>query len=153
METTLILSHYLPTLSYWHWYGVAVVLLILEFLLMTSGFLLWLAIAAGAVGLLLWLFPLFAWPYQMLVFSLGGIVCSVVWWAFLLGHRSVKMGRRKGEQFKGKVFTLGAAIIAGKGTLSIGNSVWRVTGPDLPAGSKVRVVNVEKGSLQVRKLD
>lgn len=153
METNLMFTQYLPTLTYWHWYGMAVVLMILEFLLMTSGFLFWLALAAAVVGLFLWFFPFFVWPYQILVFSLGGIVSSVVWWSYLLRHRPVRAKNKRGEQYKYRVFILERAIISGQGTLLIESNLWHIIGPNLPAGTKVRVIGSEGISLRVEKAE
>ncbi len=153
MPTNLMLTHYLPTLTFWHWYGVAIVLLILEFLLMTSGFLLWLSLAAAIVGVLLWMFPFFDWPYQVLIFSLVGIVSSVVWWSYLLRHHPVRKRRRRGEQFIGQVFVLSAPVKSERGTLQTWSGPWHVVGPDLTPGVKVKVVRVQQGNLQVEKVD
>lgn len=75
---------YLNGLSYWHWFGFAVILLLVEVLLRSGGFLLWLAFMAVVLGILLWIFPWLAWPYQLLIFSLGGITCLVSWWMYML---------------------------------------------------------------------
>lgn len=82
--------HYLHALQAWHWFSFALILLVLEYIASMGYFLIWLSLAAALVGLLLWLFPEFPWPYQLLIFSLSGIICSVSWWAYLLRHSSHK---------------------------------------------------------------
>jgi membrane protein implicated in regulation of membrane protease activity len=90
----MAMIYYLNELSYWHWLGFGIILLVLEFLLRGNGFLLWLALVACIVGLLVWLFPLLAWPYQLLIFSLGGIVCLVSWWMYLLRNTGRDIRKR-----------------------------------------------------------
>ena len=47
----------------------------------------------------------------------------------------------------GEDFFLDEPIVRGSGRIRVGDSSWRVAGPDCPAGAKVRVVAVEDGSL------
>jgi inner membrane protein len=44
-------------------------------------------------------------------------------------------------------FFLDEAIVRGYGRIRVGDSSWRVTGPDCPAGAKVRVIAIEGGTL------
>jgi membrane protein implicated in regulation of membrane protease activity len=45
---------------------------------------------------------------------------------------------KRAEALVGRVFTLEKPIIDGSGTVRIDDTVWRVAGPDAPAGSRVR---------------
>ena len=49
----------------------------------------------------------------------------------------------------GRVFTLEKPIIDGAGTVRIDDTVWRVAGPDAPAGSRVKIVQVDGANLTV----
>ena len=49
----------------------------------------------------------------------------------------------------GQVFHLTEAIVDGRGRMKVADTMWRVAGPDLPAGAKVRVVGVEGTVLRV----
>ena len=51
--------------SYWHWWVLALALLILE-ALVSGFFLLWLSVAAGFVGLTLLLYPELSWQFWWL---------------------------------------------------------------------------------------
>ena len=46
-------------------------------------------------------------------------------------------------------FTLEKPIVDGAGTVRIDDTIWRVAGPDAPAGSRVRVVHADGASLTV----
>ena len=45
---------------------------------------------------------------------------------------------KRAEALVGRVFTLEKPIIDGAGTVRIDDTIWRVAGPDAPAGSRVR---------------
>ena len=47
---------------------------------------------------------------------------------------------RRAERFVGHEAVLDQPIEGGFGRLALGDTVWRVTGPDLPAGRRVRIV-------------
>src|SRR5216684_3729408 len=54
---------------------------------------------------------------------------------------------RRADAFVGRVFTLEKPIVSGNGTVAIGDTVWRVSGPDCPAGSRIKVAGVDGGTL------
>jgi hypothetical protein len=56
---------------------------------------------------------------------------------------------RRAEAFVGRVFTLEKPIVDGTGTVGIDDTVWRVSGPDTPAGSRVKVIRVDGAALYV----
>ncbi|MGH7004326.1 MAG: NfeD family protein [Alphaproteobacteria bacterium] len=45
--------------------------------------------------------------------------------------------------------TLEEATVNGRGRARIGDSLWRVTGPDLAAGTRVRITGMDQGTLKV----
>jgi membrane protein implicated in regulation of membrane protease activity len=47
------------------------------------------------------------------------------------------------------VFTLEKPIVDGVGTIRIEDTVWRVSGPNLPAGSRVKVASADGADLAV----
>jgi membrane protein implicated in regulation of membrane protease activity len=56
---------------------------------------------------------------------------------------------RRTEALVGRVFTLERPIVDGVGTVRIDDTIWRVRGPDGPAGSRVRVVHADGANLAV----
>ena len=55
----------------------------------------------------------------------------------------------RGKQLVGTVAVLTQPIEGGRGRARIGDTTWRVTGPDLPEGAKVKVVGAIAETLQV----
>jgi len=47
------------------------------------------------------------------------------------------------------VFTIDEPIVNGVGTVRIDDTVWRVSGPDCPAGSRVKVASADGANLMV----
>ena len=50
---------------------------------------------------------------------------------------------RRAEGYVGRVFTLDKPIVDGIGTIRIDDTVWRVSGPDCPAGSRVKIARAD----------
>ena len=139
----------------WNWVILGTVLLALEIL--TPGvYLLWLGIAAVATGLLsflLWDAGFWVWQVQILVF----LVLSIV--SVLIGRRvfpttgtadtDQPLLNQRERQLVGRTATLEEPIVEGRGRIRLGDTLWRVSGADLPVGALVRVIAAENGELAV----
>lgn len=142
----------LGPVEYWHWWALGGALLIVEALV--PGFVfLWLGIAAGLVGCLLWLWPGLGPDFQVLIFAALSVVSVVGWrrWqrAYPAPSDQPNLNRR-GAQYVGRQFTLVEPITNGRGRIKLGDSSWAVTGPDLPAGETVVVEDADGTVLRVR---
>jgi len=60
---------------------------------------------------------------------------------------------RRADALVGRVFTLEKPIIDGAGTVRIDDTIWRVAGPDAPAGSRVKIVQADGASLTVAAVE
>jgi hypothetical protein len=142
----------LDTLGYWHWWILAVGLVILE-VFAPGAFFLWLGIAAGVVGALVYLVPGLGWEYQILLFSVLSVVSIVVWRRYFRqtpGDTDQPALNRRGEQYVGRLFTLSEPIVDGMGKIRVDDSTWKIRGKDCPVGSRVEVTGVDGTVLQVR---
>lgn len=139
------MMEWLEHVVFWHWWMLAGLLLILE-LTAPAFFFLWLAIAAGAVGLILMIFPTMPIEAQLVLFSIASIV-SVFAWRKYRESRPLKSDQpnlnRRGHQYIGRVFNLSTAISNGEGKVTVDDSTWRVRGPDLPVGTSIKVMDVD----------
>ena len=145
------MSDFLARAEFWHWWVLAVILLALE-VAAPGTFFLWLAMAAGVVGLVALVLPDLYWQIQVLLFAVAGIAAVAAWrlYARRLPQTSDDPTlNRRGEQYVGQVFHLTEPITDGRGRMKVADTVWRVAGPDLPAGTKVRVVGVDGTVLRV----
>jgi len=138
-------------LTFWHWWVLGVILLILE-VFAPGTFFLWLAVAAGLVGTLLLAVPGIGWQWQLLVFSVLSIGAVVAWRVYLRRHPTESDQpalNRRGEQYVGRTFVLAAPIENGRGKITVDDSTWRVEGPDCATGTKVRVTAADGTLLRV----
>ena len=134
----------------WSWIVAGLVLLALE-LVLPGGFLLWMGIAGILTGIITLYQPL-AWPLQWLIFGVLSLV-SIYAWVRLTKGRSTQSDRpllnRRTAHFVGREVVLDQPIVDGFGRLTMGDTKWRVSGPDLPAGQRVRIIGAEGAVLQV----
>jgi membrane protein implicated in regulation of membrane protease activity len=135
----------------WNWLIFGFVLMALE--LMAPGvFLFWFGLAALLVGLVSFvLHP--SWQIQLLMFAVFALVAVSLWRRLARSQREASESNpylnRRAAALVGRVFTLEKPIVDGIGTVRIGDTVWRVAGPDAPAGSRVRVVQADGANLTV----
>ncbi|MBP8080844.1 MAG: NfeD family protein [Arenimonas sp.] len=119
-------------------------------------FMLWLGMAAAVVFAVVLLVPGIPRPLQ----ALGFIVLS---FAFIAVYRRYfrkadqqsdqPLLNRRAEQFVGKVYVLESSISNGTGQIKMGDALWTVAGPDLPAGARVRVTAAQSMVLTVVPAD
>jgi len=139
-----MLERIFAELGPWNWMVLGFALLTLEIL--TPGvFMLWIGLAAlivGALSLMFWSAGFWVWQVQILVFLALALVCAFAG-KKIVGTRGSDSDQpllnRRGDQLVGRTATLTEPITDGRGRIKIGDTTWRVSGPDLPAGTKVRV--------------
>lgn len=136
---------WLDDILFWHWWILAGMLLILE---LTSPvfFFLWLGFSAAAVGFLLLVFPNIPVEAQLVLFGILSIVAVLAWRKYREVHPPLSdqpLLNQRGQQYTGRIFTLDQPIVNGVGKVQVDDSTWRVKGPELPAGTDVRVVGVD----------
>jgi membrane protein implicated in regulation of membrane protease activity len=146
-----MLAGMVAALGPWRWIVFGLLLLAIE-LVAPGTVLLWLGIAAIVVGVLAFLFDP-GWQIELVAFAVLGLAAAVGWW--FLGRpdnaaaSDQPMLNRRAERHVGKVFTLDQPILHGDGRVRIDDTIWRVSGPDLPAGARVRVTAAEGTRLVV----
>ena len=142
---------WLEQLDYWHWLALGILLVLLE-VFSPGVYFLWLGLAAGGVGLVMWLLPDVSWQAQLVIFALFS-VASIAFARLVLLKRPIASDEpalnRRGEQYIGRVLVLDGPIENGFGRVRVDDTLWRVEGPDAPAGSRVKVVGVDGAVLRV----
>jgi len=141
----------LEQLTYWHWFILAALLIILE-VFAPGAFMLWVGIAAGVVGATLYFVPSMTWEYQFMLFSVTSVGSIIAWRSYRSTHpitTDEPTLNRRGAQYIGRIFTLEAPITNGIGKIRVDDSIWKIEGADCPAGSKVKVVGIDNTVLRV----
>ncbi len=142
----------IASLGDWDWFIAGAVLLILE-ILAPGVFMLWLGIAALLVGLIS-LFVEWSWQGEFIAFAAFSVAAIPLWRRLArTGEASTDQPflNRRAEALVGRVFTLERPIIDGAGTVGVDDSVWRIVGPDIPAGSRIKVTRIEGTALHVER--
>ena len=145
------MEDFLADIDHWSWWILALALFVIE-LAMPGIIFLWLGIAAAVTGALVWIVPSLGWQISFVIFAILGVV------AFIVGRKVWRPGHiesedptlnKRAEQYVGKTFTLDTALENGRGRLHVGDGSWLAKGPDLAAGTKVKVTGVDGSVLEV----
>jgi membrane protein implicated in regulation of membrane protease activity len=156
-----MIASIIAELGPWNWIVLGCVLLALE-IAAPGFFLLWIGVAAlitGAISLVPSAFsimlsdsPWWGWQTQVVVFLVLSVVFAYAGSRLMRpkkGDSDQPLLNRRGEQLIGRTATLTEPIANGRGRIRIGDTLWRVTGPDLPVGTQVRVNAVTAADLEL----
>jgi hypothetical protein len=132
----------------WIWLAGGILLCAAE-ALAPGVFLIWIGVAAAATGLVLFAAPL-AFEWQLLLFAaLVGLAVASGRRIYLRAARPKDQPflNRRAEGLAGRLVVLIDPIENGAGQARIDDTIWRVSGPDMPAGARVRVTGVAGAGL------
>jgi hypothetical protein len=138
----------------WAWWILGIILLVAE-IVVPGNFLVWVGIAGLLTGLLsnlFWETSWWVWETQWLTFA--ALSALSLWIGRKWLHRRRGLTDEptlndRGASLVGRTADLIDPIHNGRGRAKIGDTVWMVTGPDLPAGSRVRIVASDGSDLRV----
>src|SRR4051812_15889185 len=141
---------WMVSLGHWNWFIAAAVLFLLE-IMAPGSFMMWLGLAAilvGAISLGV------DWSWQAPIIALSGLSGAAIpagrrFARQVEGAQEQPFLNRRAEGYVGRTFTLDKPIVDGFGTIRIDDSVWRVSGPNCPAGSRVKIAHAEGADLTV----
>lgn len=133
------------------WAAVALLLFAAE-TLAPGAFMLWLGFAATALFLAVLLVPGIPLLAQAAVFVVLGFISIQVYRTWFKGRERASDQpalNRRTAALVGQVVPLERGIVSGRGRVQIADAFWDVSGPDLPAGTPVRIVSADGMTLQV----
>ncbi|MCJ2123579.1 NfeD family protein [Methylobacterium sp. J-077] len=135
----------------WSWVIAGLVLAGAE-IAVPGVFLIWLGLAALATGLAAALIPM---PWQGRTLLFAALAVLLVGIAIRLsgraGHRDATLNRAD-RGLIGREAVLAEPVVRGTGRIRFDDTLWRIEGPDLPAGSRVRVVALSGTVLRVEEI-
>ena len=141
-------THYL-------WWILALVLIAFE-LVLPGYFMLWIGFAAALMGVLMMIAPRLSLLAQSLAFALLAFASCLLYWRWVrprLQRGDAGLLNRRGAQLVGQRYVLVEPIVNGRGKAQVGDSLWLVSGEDLPLGRTVEVIAVDGSTLKVRPVD
>jgi inner membrane protein len=145
------MGEFLANLQFWHWWILAALLAAVE-AMVPGMFFIWFGAAAAIVGLAALVVPGLGWEVEVVLFAVLAAVAVYIGRVYLHRHPPQTEDpalNRRGERYLGRLFTLETAIENGRGSIKVDDSVWRVEGPDLAAGRRVKVVGLDGAILKV----
>ena len=144
------LEYWIAQNSEWVWIAGGLILLGLE-IVVSGTFLLWFGIAAIIVGILSFLLET-SWQMDGIIFLVISIGSLVIFKRYVIKGEKSKVDplvNQRIARYIGREYKLIEGISQGTGRIKIGDTVWRVHGPDLETGSVVRLVSSDGASLKV----
>ena len=141
------------SLQSWHWWALAVALIVLEVTISGTFFFLWLAGSAALVGLLAAI-PGVSWQVQLVAFAAMALVSLFLWRRIRpAAHETDQPAlNKRAHRYIGGQFTLNEPIVNGVGKLVVADTTWKITGADMPEGTQVRVTQVDGVALRVEPI-
>lgn len=138
----------------WGWLVLATALFVLE-ITAPGIFLMWFGMAAAVTGLITFRYDI-SWQWQLISFGVLSLITVGLAARYLRYHPLTSERpflNLRATRHVGKTYILVDPIVDGRGSVRIGDSVWRVAGPDLPAGERVTVTSADGTLLYVAKAD
>lgn len=132
-------------LGSWNWVALGLVLLALE-IAIPGIFLLWFGLSAIVIGVLTLMFQGAGfWPWEVQVILFLGLAIASAY----LGRRifvnnaesDQPLLNQRGAQLIGRTTLLDAPIEQGVGRAQLDGVQWRVSGVDMPAGTRIKVTS------------
>jgi inner membrane protein len=139
-------------IHFWHWLIIAVILICLEMLITGTYYFIWMGVSAAIVGCIMFFVPTLTWLSQVIIFTLLSVLTIIIFRIYQKQNPVVRDQpalNRRGEQYIGRVFTLEEPIVNGVGKVKVDDSTWKVSGEELSAGTRVKVIAVDNTVLRV----
>jgi inner membrane protein len=134
----------------WAWMILAAVLFVLE-LISPGIFFMWFGVAAAATGLIVFRYDM-DWQWQLVSFAVLSLVAVLFANKYLRRH-PIESDRpllnERAMQLVGHSYDLLDPIVDGRGSVKIGDTIWRVEGPELPKGTRIKVIGADGTLLKV----
>jgi inner membrane protein len=136
-------------MAVWIWVTIGVVLLIVEVITFGTP-LVWLGAPAIVVGVYLAIWPGLSIEGQLIVLLVAAGALSFLPIISMRQRAHTPAVNIGAQRLVGARATLESAIDNGRGSAKIGDSVWPVSGPDLPKGARVVVTAADGMTLIVQ---
>lgn len=149
---------WLLEVSHWHWFALAVILAGFEVMSM-SFFLLFPAIAAVIVGIVVYADPTLDWRFQLLIFAVLSVVATMLGRGWVRRFRSSDgpmLVNVRGSTYVGRKVRLDEALEQGQGHIRLDDTWWSaraLDGETIPAGSLVEIAEVDGTTMRVRAIE
>jgi membrane protein implicated in regulation of membrane protease activity len=145
-----MLGDLIRQLGAWNWLIAGIILLGVEILAPGNVFV-WFGLAALVTGAFAFLTD-FGWQTDALVFVVLAVVLALAgrrYFAPMSAPSEQPFLNQRAAKQVGTIHVLAEPIVDGHGRIRIDDTNWRVTGPDMASGTRVRVVSADGALLTV----
>lgn len=145
---------FIRQLGHWSWLVGGLILLGLEVLAPGNVFV-WFGIAALITGAFALLTD-FGWQVDGLLFVALAVVLVIAgrrYFARTAAPSEQPFLNQRGRGLVGRTYVLAEPVVNGHGQVKIDDTNWRVTGPDMPSGTRIRVSAADGSVLTVVKAE
>jgi membrane protein implicated in regulation of membrane protease activity len=114
-------------------------------------FFMWFGLAAAVTGLIAFRYEI-AWQWQLIWFCALSLAAVLLAAKYLLKHpleTERPLLNKRAVQLIDQSFDLVDPIANGRGSIKTGDTIWRMEGPELPQGARIRVVGADGTLLKV----
>jgi len=137
----------------WGWWLVGGLVLVGVEALLPSFVAIWFGVAALAVAGLALAAPGLDLRWQLGLFAVLSLLCLAAAWTLRRrkagpADAASRLNDRAAQQV-GRMVVLAEPILGGRGHAFVGDTLWSLEGPDLPSGSRVRIVGGQGQVLRV----
>ena len=137
-------------LGAWNWMILAAILFVLE-LTAPGIFFMWFGFAAAVTGIIALRYDV-AWQWQLIWFCALSLAAVLIAAKYLRKHpleSERPLLNERAVQLIGQSFDLVDPIVNGRGSIKTGDTIWRVEGPELAKGARIKVVGADGTLLKV----
>ena len=137
-------------LGAWNWMILAAILFALE-LTAPGIFFMWFGFAAAVTGIIALRYDV-AWQWQLIWFCALSLAAVLIAAKYLRKHpleSERPLLNERAVQLIGQSFDLVDPIVNGRGSIKTGDTIWRVEGPELAKGARIKVVGADGTLLKV----
>lgn len=136
------LTDIFANLGYWNWVIAAFALAMVEMIVPGVHFL-WFGLAAVIVAILTALTG-FSWEWQFISFGVLAVATVFIVTRLTSSDKNASDTpdlNERSRQYIGRTLLIEQAIVDGRGRVRVGDTLWAAEGPDLPAGTAVKVID------------
>ena len=142
--------------AYWNWLILTGVFMLIEVLTVSFFFFLFWGFAALALVIITFAAPGLDWHWQGGIFAVLSLISILLWRQLARRWQGNKndaasLLNKRGALYIGREYTLDTPVKNGYGKLKIGDSLWTISGENLPAGSTIIIPAAEDNRLHYRK--
>lgn len=135
------------------WLAVGLGLLLIDLLIVGTGYIVWFGLGAGLTSAVVWLWPSVTLPVQLFIMALTSLACLMAWKLRPQGEGNKNALNEPLKPLIDRTVKVTSAIRGGRGQVRVNDTVWPACcDHDIDEGRWVKVTSATGTLLHVRPL-